>query len=89
MYKCYFFTGGVAIDNVQFFDCDQPAAAAMCDQSSNFWCTYSRACIPSEFVCDVSNDCEDNSDESTTACSGYTWYDFESSDAPVPFKQGQ
>jgi len=62
--------------------------ATSCDGSTNFWCKKSRACINKKFVCDLSDDCGDMSDEDDAACSGYTKYNFEDIDSAKYFIQG-
>lgn len=81
-------SGGIAVDNVMFVNCAQPIPATSCDTTSNFWCTTTKACIPQKYVCDLSNDCGDNSDESPQACQGYQKYDYEGVDSAVFIVQG-
>lgn len=60
-------TGDMAIDDVQFNNCAVSAATGSCN-TNQFTCNRG-SCIDSNLVCDWSNDCSDNSDETT--CSKY------------------
>lgn len=84
----YILPGGIAVDDVKFVNCDQPVPADSCDQSDHFWCTSSRACIPREFLCDLSDDCGDNSDEMSSVCPTYKKYDFEGIESGTFIVQG-
>jgi hypothetical protein len=61
-------TGDMAIDDVQFNNCAVKPATGKCN-SNQFTCAR-KSCIDKNLVCDWSNDCSDNSDE--TSCSRYT-----------------
>jgi len=55
----------------------------------NVWCTTSKACIDRTHLCDLSDDCGDNSDESDLVCAGYLKYDYETIDASIDITQGK
>ena len=60
------FQAGVAVDHIEFFDCALPLPRSDCDVD-DFQCG-NKACVSKELLCDLSDDCGDNSDEAD--CSG-------------------
>lgn len=84
----YILTGGIAVDNIMFKNCDQPIPVDTCDTTQNLWC-QNKACIPKTFLCDLSDDCGDNSDESVAQCANYKQYNWEGVDSTTFFLQGQ
>ncbi|RDD40324.1 MAM and LDL-receptor class A domain-containing protein 2 [Trichoplax sp. H2] len=70
------FDGAAAIDDVSFVGCAYPKPQTTC--RIGFFQCKRRSCISSDQVCDMTNDCGDNSDE--TNCKGYTQCNFEKSD---------
>ncbi|XP_077978879.1 MAM and LDL-receptor class A domain-containing protein 1-like [Glandiceps talaboti] len=64
-----------AVDDVKFLDCSPAQPVGFCDTSGNFWCTTTRACIDKTAVCDMQDDCGDNSDEQH--CESYEMCDFQ------------
>ena len=71
-----------------FKNCDQPLPADTCDTTQNFWC-QNKACIPKTYLCDLSDDCGDNSDEFYDQCANYKRYDWEGVDSTTFFLQGE
>ncbi|XP_014680988.1 PREDICTED: MAM and LDL-receptor class A domain-containing protein 2-like [Priapulus caudatus] len=67
---------GAGLDDIQLTDCAFPAAALSCP-ADKFWCRESLACIDKNRLCDITDDCGDNSDE-TDQCSNYIRDNFES-----------
>jgi hypothetical protein len=55
----------LAIDNVQFINCNFPTNAS-CDSTQQQFTCANTACVPSAFICDFTDDCGDDSDE--TSC---------------------
>jgi len=56
------YSEGVAVDEVNFFDCNTPLPQGTCT-SNEFHCTYSEACVHKTLLCDYQDDCGDFSDE--------------------------
>jgi len=78
-YNIYFqkiagkYSGQTAIDDIRFLDCVPPKPQLKCT-TNQFQCT-NKACVGKHQVCDLSNDCGDNSDEAN--CGGYRQMNFE------------
>ncbi|XP_077978881.1 MAM and LDL-receptor class A domain-containing protein 1-like [Glandiceps talaboti] len=62
------YNAATAVDDITFLDCSPPQPVGFCDTSSKFWCTTTRACIDKTAVCDMQDDCDDNSDEQHCGC---------------------
>ena len=78
------YDGGVAVDDVSFVDCHMPRPTqGECPQEKPFQCD-NKVCIEFQQVCDVTDDCGDNSDEKENYCTtaGYTRVDFEDDNHP-------
>ncbi|XP_025084894.1 MAM and LDL-receptor class A domain-containing protein 2-like isoform X1 [Pomacea canaliculata] len=58
----------VALDDIQFINCNFPAPGN-CDSGQNLFHCKSTACIPMAAVCDFTDDCGDGSDE--VSCGTY------------------
>lgn len=59
--------GDISIDDISFQNCGLPPIQATCG-ANQFQCTRG-SCVDNNRLCDFTNDCGDNSDESS--CSGY------------------
>ncbi|XP_038652380.1 MAM and LDL-receptor class A domain-containing protein 1 [Scyliorhinus canicula] len=59
--------GVAAMDDIMFANCSLPPAAENCKGTNWFWCGETRACIDRLRVCDLVDDCGDDSDESNCA----------------------
>ena len=56
------FQGAIAIDDVQFIDCQPPLVSPTSCLPSQFTCR-NKYCIDQNKQCDYANDCGDSSDE--------------------------
>ena len=65
----------IAIDDVKLINCQFPAERPEGCPANYFTCER-KACVYTSDICDLTNDCGDNSDEKD--CDGYTTCDFES-----------
>ena len=65
--RTYSVLGDIAIDDINLIRCNFPPSQTTCS-STQFHCTAG-ACIPTSQICDFSNDCGDNSEE--TKCGMY------------------
>lgn len=72
----YVYDGAIAIDEIRFRGCSIPSASPSCPRSK-FSCTKTKACIEYNKVCDLQDDCGDNSDEDPSVCNQYKRFDFE------------
>lgn len=63
----------LAIDDVKLINCDFPPARASCP--NDFFTCKRKACVQMSRVCDLTDDCGDNSDEAD--CDGYSQCNFE------------
>lgn len=70
------YIGATAIDNIQFSDCSMNPPVTQCNTNTHFSC-QNKACIPMNLMCDLTNDCGDNSDETQSVCNNYKRYNFE------------
>ncbi|KAM6162719.1 MAM and LDL-receptor class A domain-containing protein 1 [Erethizon dorsatum] len=65
------FIGDVAVDDVSFQDCSPlPSADSKCT-AQKFTCA-NKHCIPEDELCDFTNDCADNSDETAFICNAFS-----------------
>ncbi|CAH1786792.1 unnamed protein product, partial [Owenia fusiformis] len=71
-----FYSGTIALDDIAFEGCEPPAPVRRCS-SSKFQCAFSKACVDKSQLCDISDDCSDNSDEDAVICTSYKRFDFE------------
>ncbi|KAH3887722.1 hypothetical protein DPMN_011741 [Dreissena polymorpha] len=67
------YNGQTAIDDIQFLDCVPAVPQASCP-SGMLVCT-NKACVGMDTLCDMTNDCGDNSDEDN--CGNYRQMNFE------------
>ena len=68
--------GYVAIDDMQFKNCEYPAPPAGRCMMGQYPCD-SGHCVPEQLMCDFQSDCCDSSDEKQSVCSAYNKCDFE------------
>ena len=78
------FKSGVAVDSVNFFGCAPPPPQEQCQLSSQFHCEVTKGCIPNLKLCDLQDDCGDNSDE-VQECEKYWRVDFEDPENPFGY----
>lgn len=57
------YDGVSAIDDIRFENCTLPHSVESCEGPDNFWCEHTKACIERLHVCDLVDDCGDNTDE--------------------------
>ncbi|KAM9230178.1 MAM and LDL-receptor class A domain-containing protein 1 [Dugong dugon] len=62
-----FYDGISAIDDIRFENCSLPPPAESCEGPDHFWCRYTKACVEKLRLCDLVDDCGDNSDEADCA----------------------
>ncbi|WAR02785.1 MLRP2-like protein [Mya arenaria] len=67
------YSGQTAIDDIRFLDCVPPVPQSMCS-GTQFTCA-NKACVGNNLLCDMTNDCGDNSDE--TSCVNSRQINFE------------
>ena len=65
-----------------FVECGQKPPEEECPENF-FHCVVSKACVPIESLCDLNDDCGDNSDEETETCQGIKIESFEQDDNPL------
>ncbi|KAG1666096.1 MAM and LDL-receptor class A domain-containing protein 2 [Nymphon striatum] len=81
---------GLIVDDISFVNCAFPKAEAHCP-SGHFHCKHTKACVSEDRVCDMTDDCGDNSDEELSKCyENFVMDDFENnSQADKLFHQGK
>uniref|UniRef100_A0A8C9BW66 MAM and LDL receptor class A domain containing 1 n=1 Tax=Phocoena sinus TaxID=42100 RepID=A0A8C9BW66_PHOSS len=57
------YDGVSAIDDVRFENCILPCPSKSCKGPDHFWCLHTKACIKKLQLCDLVDDCGDNTDE--------------------------
>ncbi|XP_060149491.1 MAM and LDL-receptor class A domain-containing protein 1 [Globicephala melas] len=57
------YDGVSAIDDVRFENCILPLPSKSCKGPGHFWCLHTKACITKLQLCDLVDDCGDNTDE--------------------------
>ncbi|TEA26074.1 hypothetical protein DBR06_SOUSAS2210043, partial [Sousa chinensis] len=57
------YDGVSAIDDVRFENCILPLPSKSCKGPGRFWCLHTKACITKLQLCDLVDDCGDNTDE--------------------------
>jgi hypothetical protein len=62
--------GWIALDDIVFADCALPPTNRPCT-SSEFTCNRG-SCVDKDRLCDLVDDCGDNSDETLPMCSSYS-----------------
>ena len=65
----------IAVDDIRLYNCEFPPERPEGCQANYFTCDR-KACVFNSHVCDLTDDCGDNSDENN--CAGFTRCDFES-----------
>ncbi|XP_006869969.1 PREDICTED: MAM and LDL-receptor class A domain-containing protein C10orf112 homolog [Chrysochloris asiatica] len=61
------YDGVSAIDDIRFENCSLPLPAESCEGSDRFWCRHTKACVEKLRLCDLVDDCGDNTDEADCA----------------------
>ncbi len=64
--------GWIALDDILFENCALPLTNRTCDDSE-FTCSRG-SCVQKNRLCDIVDDCGDNSDETIISCSSYSKY---------------
>ena len=75
------YDAGVAIDDVGFLECAPDYPEEKCHEGF-FHCTQSKICIPKAELCDLTDQCTDNSDEETEECADAKKDTFENDEKP-------
>ncbi|KAM6216200.1 MAM and LDL-receptor class A domain-containing protein 1 [Rhynchocyon petersi] len=61
------YDGVSAIDDIRFENCSLPLPAESCEEPDHFWCRRTKACVEKLQLCDLVDDCGDNTDETDCA----------------------
>lgn len=69
-YRPMISNGWIALDDISFDNCALPRTDRTCN-SSEVKCTRG-SCINQDRLCDLVDDCGDNSDETRPVCSSYS-----------------
>lgn len=88
-FKIFFFlanddhplSAGVGVDDINFFECAPPPRQDECELESQFHCMETKGCILKTELCDLQDDCGDNSDE-VQECERYRFDNFEDPNNP-------
>ena len=64
------YDAGIALDDVSFYSCPLPRPTQGEDCPPNQWRCENKVCITNDRLCDLSDDCGDNSDEGLALCEG-------------------
>ena len=75
---------GIATDTVNFFGCAPPPPQEECQLAQQFHCEVTKGCVLLTKVCDLQDDCGDNSDE-VQQCEQYHRADFEDPEHPLGY----
>ncbi|XP_058915238.1 MAM and LDL-receptor class A domain-containing protein 1 [Kogia breviceps] len=59
------YDGVSAIDDVRFENCILPPPSKSCKGPDHFWCLHTKTCIKKLQLCDLVDDCGDDTDEAT------------------------
>ena len=76
------FDAGVAIDDVGYVACGRKPAEDECPNGF-FHCVVSKACVPLDQLCDLTDQCGDNSDEEVEQCHTTVKETFENDEEPL------
>ena len=76
------FDAGVAIDDVGYVACGRKPAMEECP-SGFFHCVVTKACVPLDQLCDLTDQCGDNSDEEVEQCHSTVKETFENDEQPL------
>lgn len=68
------YSGGTALDDIKFADCSMQPAVSTCNTQTHFSCG-NKACIGLNYLCDLTDNCGDGTDELN--CGTYKEYNFE------------
>lgn len=66
------YDAGIAIDDVSFHSCFLPRPTIDSECPANHWRCTNNVCITLDRLCDLSDDCGDNSDEGIAVCEART-----------------
>ncbi|XP_062512188.1 MAM and LDL-receptor class A domain-containing protein 1-like [Corticium candelabrum] len=72
------FRGDIALDDLSLTNCSPDVTQRPCTKNE-FTCLQSKLCVETDSLCDLHNDCYDNSDEAHSSCYSAFQCDFEQS----------